>query len=70
MYYSSHPSLGAIADYEEDLNAKLSTLLTKLQSDDESWVTQPEFLGGWALATKEVDMACWKLFREQNGNGL
>jgi len=70
MYYSSHPLLGVIADYEDDLRAKLSALLTKLQSDDESWVTQPEFLGGWTLATKEVDMACWKLFREQNGNGL
>lgn len=70
MYYSSHPSLDAIADYEETLHANLSALLMKLQGADESWVTQPEFVGGWTLATKSVDMSCWKQYREQHGNGL
>ena len=46
LYYSSHASLEAIADYESDLHANLSALLTKLQGDDESWVTKPEFIGG------------------------
>lgn len=70
LYYSSHASLDAIADYEDDLHSRLSALLTKLESEDESWVTQPEFIGDWTLATKSVDMSCWKQHREQHGNGL
>lgn len=70
LYYSSHPSLDAIADYEETLHANLSALLVKLQGADESWVTEPEFVGGWTLATKSVDMSCWEQYREQHGNGL
>lgn len=70
LYYSSHASLDAIADYEANLHAKLSALEAQLKADDESWVTQPQFIGGWTLATKSVDMSCWKLYREQHGNGL
>ncbi|HGB7429120.1 TPA: RNA-directed DNA polymerase, partial [Pseudomonas aeruginosa] len=70
LYYSSHASLDAIADYEDALHANLTALLAKLLSDDESWVTQPEFIGGWTLATKSVDMSCWDEYRKQNGNGL
>ena len=70
LYYSSHASLEAIADYENDLHAKLSALLLKLEGDDESWATQPEFIGGWTLAPKSVDMSCWEQYRAQNGNGL
>lgn len=70
LYYSSHASLDAIANYEEDLHENLSALLNKIQGDDVSWVTQPEFIGGWTLATKSVDMSCWEEFRERNGNGL
>jgi len=70
LYYSSHASLDAIADYEENLHANLSALLAKLQGDDDSWVTQPEFIGGWTLATKSVDMSCWEQYRAKHGNGL
>ncbi len=70
LYYSSHASLDAIADYEEELHAKLSALLVKIEGDDEAWVTQPEFIGRWTLAPKSVDMSCWEQYREQNGNGL
>lgn len=70
LYYSSNASLDAIADYESNLHANLTALLTKLQADDESWVTQPEFIGGWTLATKFVDMSCWEDYRKQYGNGL
>ena len=70
LYYSSHASLDAIADYEENLHAKLSALLVNLEGEDDSWVTKPEFLGGWTLATKSVDMSCWEQYREQHGNGL
>lgn len=70
LYYSSHASLDAIADYEANLHTRLSALQAKLQADDESWVTQPEFIGGWTLATKSVDMSCWEQYRELHGNGL
>lgn len=70
LYYSSHASLEAIANYESDLHANLTALLLKLQDEDESWVTQPEFIGGWTLATKSVDMSCWKDFCKEHGNGL
>ena len=70
LYYSSHTSLEAIAGYEESLHANLSALLAKIQGDDESWVTKPEFIGGWTLAAKSVDMSCWEKYREQHGNGL
>lgn len=70
LYYSSHASLDAIADYEASLHTRLSALLTKLQSDDEFWVTQSEFIGGWTLAAKSVDMSCWERYRELHGNGL
>ena len=70
LYYSSHASLDMIADYEEALHDKLSGLLAKLQGDDESWVTEPEFIGGWSLATKSVDMSDWKDYCEDHGNGL
>ena len=70
LYYSSHASLEAIADYEENLHDNLNALLVKLQGDDESWVTQIEFIGGWTLATKSVDMSCWEQYREQHSNGL
>lgn len=70
LYYSTLPSLEAIADYEENLHENLSALLVKLEGEDESWVTEPEFVGGWTLATKSVDMSCWEQYREQHGNGL
>ncbi|MBO9643510.1 MAG: hypothetical protein J7603_10345 [Pseudacidovorax sp.] len=70
LYYSSYPSLDAIADYEEALYKNLSALLVKLHGDDESWVTESDFVGGWTLATKSVDMSCWEQYRRTHGNGL
>lgn len=70
LYYSSHASLGAIADYEDKLQENLAALLIKIQGDDESWTTTPKFLGSWTLASKSVDMACWEQRRVQCGNGL
>lgn len=70
LFYSSHVSLEAIADYEEDLYNHLSNLLNKINNDDESWVTLPEFIGDWTLAPKSVDMSCLKQHREQHDIGL
>ena len=70
LYYSSHASLEAIADYESKLHANLTALLAKMQADDESWVAKPEFVGGWTLAAKSVDMSCWEQYRERHGSGM
>ena len=70
LYYSSHPSLDAIASYEDALQTNLTALLANLQGDDESWVTRPDFIGGWTLAAKSVDMGCWKKYCKEYGNGF
>lgn len=70
LYYSSHASLDAIADYEENLHGNLCALQGQINGEDESWVTVPAFIGSWTLATKSVDMSPWKKYRENNGNGL
>jgi hypothetical protein len=70
LYYSSHASLNAIAEYEDNLHANLSALLEKIEGDDESWVSEPAFIGTWTLATKSIDMDGWKKLRKDDGNGL
>lgn len=57
LYYSSHASLEAIASYEEKLHSNLSSLLEKINGEDETWVTSSEFIGSWTLATKSIDIA-------------
>lgn len=57
LYYSSYASLDAIADYEEAIHSNLTGLLAKLQGDDESWVTQPEFIGGCTLTANTATAA-------------
>ena len=52
LYYSSHASLDVIADYEENLHANLSALLARINGDDESWVTSPDFIGNWECGHK------------------
>jgi hypothetical protein len=54
MYYSSHASLMAIADYESKLSVNLEFLLGKLNEDDETWIQNSIFLGGWTLAPKDI----------------
>src|SRR5690606_1012534 len=70
LYYSSSASLDAIADYEENLHKNLCTLQEKIQSDDESWVTEREFIGDWTLAPKTVKMSCLEQYRKQHESGL
>ncbi|WP_348727770.1 RNA-directed DNA polymerase [Rheinheimera texasensis] len=70
LYYSSHPCLTAIADYEEKLQQNLSELLIKITATDESWVTTPKFLGTWTLTTKSVSADAWDKHLEDNGHGL
>lgn len=70
LYYSSHASLDAIASYEENLHSNLSLLQEKINGEDEVWVTSPEFIGTWTLATKSVEMDCWAKHKKENGSGL
>lgn len=70
LYYSSHASVDAIASYEENLHSNLSALQDKLNGEDEVWVTSPEFIGTWTLATKSVEMDCWAKHKKENSNGL
>jgi hypothetical protein len=70
LYYSSHASLNAIAKYEENLHTNLSALLVQINGDEESWVTLPDFIGTWTVATKSVKMGQWKTDKEKAGNGL
>lgn len=55
LYYSTHPSLFAIADYEAKLTENLSRLLSLINGKDESWVEQAAFLGNWTLAPKSIE---------------
>ncbi|WP_321886451.1 reverse transcriptase domain-containing protein [Paraburkholderia bannensis] len=70
LYYSSHASLAAIADYEAQLHANLAALHARIHREDESWVIEPEFIGGWTLATKTVHMDGWNEYRKEHGNAL
>lgn len=70
LYYSSHASLTAIADYEDELHEHLTALLEKINGVDETWVTTPDFLGTWLLATKSVNLDGWKKCKATDGNGL
>lgn len=67
LYYSSDPDLSMIADYEDDLHQNLSKLKNKVDGNDESWVEDPELVGGWSLAPKSVDISEWNADGALNG---
>ena len=70
LYYSSHASIDAIADYEEKLLENLSSLLAKINGESEEWVKGKDFLGAYTVAAKSVDMDAWKAHQKEHGNGL
>lgn len=70
LYYSSNPSLLAIADYENKLFERLKSLLAQINGDDEKWVEAPAFLGSWTLATKSVAWPSKKLGEDRDDNCL
>ena len=67
IYYSSHASLFAIADYEKALANHLQSLLEKVNGADEDWVKTPSFLGDWTLAPKGVSCDDKKTYCADNG---
>lgn len=54
LYYSSHPSIFKIAEYEKNISLNLNSLLRKIQQEDESWVVEAKFYGGWSLDPKAI----------------
>jgi hypothetical protein len=70
LYYSSHASIDAIADYEENLLENLSSLLAKINGESEDWVKGADFLGTYTVAAKSVDIDAWKAHQKEHGNGL
>ena len=70
LYYSSHASIDAIAEYEENLIENLSALLDKINGASEEWVRDKEFLGTYTIAAKSIDMSAWKDHQKEHGNGL
>ncbi len=67
LYYSSHASLDAIAGYEENLHSNLLALLQKINSENEDWIKEPDFIGTWTLVAKTVNMDCWTKYKKENG---
>ena len=56
LYYSTNPSLFAIADYEDNLEQNLKKLHTQINSNDSDWVDDISFLGGWSLIPKSYSV--------------
>lgn len=54
LYYSTNPSLFAIADYEENLEENLQRLNKKITGRSTTWVKDSDFLGTWTLAPKAI----------------
>jgi len=54
LYYSSHPSIFKIAEYEENITQNLHDLLGKIHLQDESWVAEATFYGKWSLDPKAI----------------
>lgn len=54
LYYSTNPSLLAIAAYEENLEANLKSLEKRINGKATNWVAEPKFLGSWNLAPKSI----------------
>ena len=55
LYYTTLPPLQAIADYESNLTENLERLQRKLNGNDQSWLNDPEILGGWTVTAKSLD---------------
>lgn len=67
LYYSSHASLQAIAEYENKLAYNLQSLLEKINGADEAWIQGPAFLGDWTFAPKDISWGDRQKFCDDNG---
>lgn len=55
LYYTTLPPLTRISEYESNLVGNLNSLRERLNGVDESWLNDPEFLGGWTVTAKSLD---------------
>lgn len=67
LYYSTHPQLLTMAEYEHDLADNLVHLQKKLNGKDEGWVKTTDFLGDWTLAPKTIKPAPTEESHESSG---
>lgn len=67
LFYASHSSMEAIADYEANLEANLCQLAARINGDDETWLFEEEFLGTWMLAEKSISTVSWNSERKNRG---
>lgn len=67
LYYSTHPQLLAMAEYEHDLADNLQRLQQKLNGKSELWVKKADFLGDWALVPKAIKPAPAQDAKENSG---
>ncbi|WP_122277430.1 RNA-directed DNA polymerase [Pseudomonas syringae group genomosp. 3] len=67
LYYSTHPQLLAMAEYENELLDNLKRLKKKLIGKDENWIKKTDFLGEWTLAPKALKPAPTKNEPENPG---
>ena len=56
LFYSSNPPLSSLANYEDKLSSNLEALLAKINGSDESWVCDENFIGGWTVAPKSINL--------------
>lgn len=54
LYYSTNPPLLAMADYEDKLLDNIGQLCQHINSKDENWVINQNFLGTWTLVPKSI----------------
>ncbi|MDV8002806.1 hypothetical protein [Rhodococcus sp. IEGM 1408] len=60
LYFSSNPRLFDLAIYEGRLEQNLSELRNFINSDDETWVTDSEFVGSFTLTPKSLNSTAVK----------
>ena len=56
LYYSTNPSLFAVAKYEDQLETNLKRLQENLNGECEAWATEKQFLGDWTLVPKSIEL--------------
>lgn len=55
LYYSVSPREQDLLEYEEHLATNLELLLSRILGDNRTWVTTPEFVGGYSVVPKSLE---------------
>lgn len=70
LYYATHASIFAVADYEDNLFENLKSLLERVNGTDNDWIETAEFLGTWTLAAKSVTWPLRDKKKKEANGGL